>query len=93
MSKLIQKRDNQQDIFKIIFERDTKRILESIMDSPKSANQIIFECNIAQSTAYRKLKRLLGLNIVRVKYVMAGCGRWEMQYQSNLCLFRDTPVN
>lgn len=84
MSELIHEENNQQSVFKIILERETKRILESTMDF-KSANQIIFECNISQSTAYRKIKRLVDLNLLHVKHVMGEHGRWEMRYQSNLC--------
>jgi response regulator of citrate/malate metabolism len=89
MSQLIQEVDDQQKLSKIILERETRRILESTMDF-KSANQIILECNISQSTAYRKIKRLVELNLLRVKHVMGEYGRWEMRYQSNLC-FIDRP--
>ncbi|MFZ1075897.1 MAG: hypothetical protein WAN47_00520 [Nitrosotalea sp.] len=55
---------------------------------PKSAQQVISECNIAESTAYRKLNRLVCQNLLNVKYVVGKCGRWEMRYASNLCLLK-----
>ena len=89
MRDLVQEHNNADQIYEIICNRDTRLILESTRDFPKSANQIILECNLAQSTAYRKLKRLMQLNLLRVKYIMGDYGRWEMRYHSNLCLFRD----
>lgn|SRR5574340_1422751 len=89
MRDLVQEYNNADQIYEIICDRDTRLILESTRDFSKSANQIILECNLAQSTAYRKLKRLMQLNLLRVKYIMGDYGRWEMRYHSNLCLFRD----
>ena len=73
---------------KLISDREARAILESTRDLPKSAQQIIFECNIAESTAYRKLNRLVCQNLLNVKYVVGKCGRWEMRYTSNLCLLK-----
>lgn len=74
----------------IVFGMDTKRILESTKDMSKSTNEIISECNVAQSTAYRKLKKLTRVKFLRIKYVIGKSGRWEMRYQSNLCLVHNT---
>ncbi|MGI0073441.1 MAG: hypothetical protein ACREA3_06490 [Nitrosotalea sp.] len=74
------------DISEIILDTYTKRILESTRDVPKSTNQIISECNIAQSTAYRKLKKLAQMNLLRSRHVFSESGNWETKYQSNLCL-------
>ncbi|HKU32339.1 MAG TPA: hypothetical protein VJR22_00650 [Candidatus Nitrosotalea sp.] len=72
---------------KILSDRDTKLILESTYDVSKSANQIILESNLAQSTTYRKLKRLVETNLLQIEYVVGMSGRWEMRYKTNACLF------
>lgn len=66
----------------IINERESRRILESTKDF-KSAKQIILECNISQSTAYRKIKKLADMNLLSVKHIMGEYGKWEAQYRSN----------
>ncbi|MGI0073449.1 MAG: hypothetical protein ACREA3_06535 [Nitrosotalea sp.] len=88
MRDLFQECNDSDYLSEIFFDRDTKFILESTRDLTKSANQIILECNLSQSTGYRKLKRLAQLKLLRIKYVMGEYGRWEMRYQSNLCLLR-----
>lgn len=77
---------------RIITDRDTKLILESISGTAKSANQIILESNLAQSTAYRKLKRLVEMNFLQTEYSMGEYGRWETLYKHNLCLFHDVSL-
>jgi predicted transcriptional regulator len=62
-----------------IFDTDTKRILESTKDMSKSASQIISECNIAQSTAYKKLKKLAQMNLLRTKHVFREYGKWDIK--------------
>lgn len=79
---------NKDTTFETIADKDVKAILESTRDLPKSAQQIISECNIAESTAYRKLNRLVCQNLLNVKYVVGQCCRWEMRYTSNLCLLK-----
>lgn len=71
---------------KLLSDRDTRLILESTVAEPKSANQIILESNIAQSTAYRKLKKLVCMNVLKIEYVVGMNRRWEMRYRSNLHL-------
>lgn len=78
---------------RVITDRDAKLILASTNDKAKSANQIIVESNLAQSTAYRRLKRLASLNLLRIEYVIGECGRWEMRYKNNICLFSNLSEN
>ena len=86
MNDLLQKYGKSDIVPEIYFDRDYKLILATTQDYGKSASQISLECNIAQSTAYRKLKRLTQLNLVGIKNVMGRYGRWEKIYHSNLCL-------
>lgn len=73
-------------------DRDTRLILESTQGTAKSAGQIISESNIAPSTAYRKLRRLVDFNFLRIEHVMGDNGRWETRYMNNLC-FLDSRKN
>ena len=81
----MERSDETNKYEKLIMDRDTKLILQSTYGMAKSANQIIFESNLAQSTAYRKLKRLVRMNFLYVEHVIGECGRWEMRYKNNLC--------
>jgi DNA-binding HxlR family transcriptional regulator len=92
MRDLLQEYNNTDQILEIICDKDTRLILESTRDFAKSANQIILECNLAQSTTYRKLKKLVQLNLLSVKYVIGKYPSREMRYRSNLCLFRGNPL-
>lgn len=58
MAQRITNRENNNVILEVIADKDVRTILESTQSVPKSARQIISECNIAESTAYRKLNRL-----------------------------------
>lgn len=71
---------------RLSFDRDIRSILGLTYEKAKSANQIIVESNVAPSTAYRKLKKLVTLNFLQVEYVIGNHGRWETRYKKNLCL-------
>ena len=45
-------------------------IFQKIKDSPKSASQISFECDIPLPTVYRKLKKLYDKNLVDLSGTM-----------------------
>lgn len=75
---------------RLMTDRDARLILESAKQEAKSASQIILESNIAQSTAYRKLKRLSSLNLLKIEYTVGDHGRWEMRYRTNSVLLSGT---
>lgn len=68
---------------RLLGDREAMRILESTMHEAKPAMQIILESNIAQSTAYRKIKRLTNLSLLRIEFNLNYHGRWEMRYRTN----------
>lgn len=88
MAQRITSLENKDPILEIIADRDVRTLLESTRDFPKSAQQIISECNLAESTAYRKLNRLVCRNLLNVRYAVGQSCRWEMRYRSNLCLLK-----
>lgn len=69
---------------RLLGDREAMRILESTMHEAKPASQIILESNIAQSTAYRKLKRLTNLSLLKIEFNLGDHGRWEMRYRTNV---------
>lgn len=46
------------------------KIIESVQNSPKSAQQISEECNIPRSTVYKKLKILQDKNLIQTKGIL-----------------------
>ncbi|SRR5579885_1171672 len=85
----MQRLDKERFYKRIVSDRDTKLILQSTYDTAKSAYQIMFEANIAQSTLYRKLRKLVRMNFLQIEYVIGEHGRWEMRYKNNLCLLHN----
>ena len=76
---------------RLMSDRDARLILDAAMQEAKSASQIIIESNIAQSTAYRKLKRLSSLNLLKIEYTVGDHGRWEMRYRTNPTVLSGKP--
>lgn len=69
-------------IFKILGDKHSRQILESLVDSPKSALDISKECKISPALAYRKLKRLTKFDLVRLYSSVIVDGRKYAVYKS-----------
>ena len=67
-----------------ILDLDMMRILESTHRVGKSANRIMYELNIPQSTAYRKIRNLVEMRLLSIHYEIGKSGRWENRYKNNL---------
>jgi hypothetical protein len=52
-------------IFKILGDRYSRRILESLIDSPKSALDISKECKTSAALSYKKLKNLKKYDLIQ----------------------------
>jgi hypothetical protein len=55
-------------IFKILGDRYARKILESLIDSPKSALDISKECKISLTLVYEKIKNLK--NMISYKFIL-----------------------
>ncbi len=69
-------------IFKILGDKHSRRILESLTDSPKSALDISKECKISPTLAYKKLKNLLKCDLVQISTSVIVEGRKYAVYKS-----------
>jgi predicted transcriptional regulator len=61
----------------------TRKILESIKTEPKSTSQLCIECNIATSTAYRKMQKLYDYKFIRKTGTINESGKRQTLYKSN----------
>jgi predicted transcriptional regulator len=61
------------------------KIIESVQNSPKSAQQISKECNIPRSTVYKKLKILQDQNLIQAKGILEN-GVKNRVYRKNFSL-------
>lgn len=57
---------SKRNILTALADPDMVKILDACMYKPRSVNDIIKECNIPHTTAYRKIKTLLDYNLLTV---------------------------
>lgn len=69
-------------IFKILGDKYSRKILESLTDSPKSALDISKECKISLALAYKKLKNLKKSDLVQIATSVIVEGRKYSVYKS-----------
>jgi DNA-binding transcriptional ArsR family regulator len=69
-------------IFKILGDKHSRRILESLIESPKSALDISKECKISQTLAYKKLKNLKKYDLIQQSNSVIVDGRKYAFYKS-----------
>ena len=62
--------ENKDRLLKLLADKDTKLIFESINNSPKSTIQLSHECKIPASTVYRKIRKLYNYNFVKRTYTL-----------------------
>lgn len=83
----IQDSDNKE-MQEILSDEANRRILESIMTTPKSTSQLCIECNIPTSTAYRKMQKLSDHKMIRKIGTINGSGKREILYKSNFAVLK-----
>lgn len=69
-------------IFKILGDKYSRRILESLVESPKSALDISKECKISPTLAYKKLKNLKKYDLIQQSNSVIVDGRKYAVYKS-----------
>lgn len=69
-------------IFKILGDKHSRKILESLTESPKSALDISRECRISPVLVYKKLKNLKKCDLVQVSTSVIVDGRKYSVYKS-----------
>jgi hypothetical protein len=69
-------------IFKILGDKYSRRILESLIESPKSALDISRECKISLALTYKKLKNLKKYDLIQQSNSVLVDGRKYAVYKS-----------
>jgi len=80
--KTIQDESTADAIFKILGDKCSRMILESVMDSPKSALDLRSECKISSTFVYKKLQKLLDYNLIQVSSSIIKGGRKYSIYKT-----------
>lgn len=75
-------RNNQ--IIRVLTDKNCLAILSTIKENAITASMIYSCCNISPSTAYRKLKLLQKLNLLRVTYTIQPNGAKSKLFQSKI---------
>ncbi len=80
--KTVEDEPTADAIFKILGDKHSRRILESLIESPKSALDISKECKISPALAYRKLKNLQKYDLIQLLNSVIVGGRKYAIYKS-----------
>lgn len=65
---------SKPDNYEFFSDVDFARIIQCVLESPKSANDISKECNIPLSTVYRKLKKLREHKLLQTSGIIDDAG-------------------
>lgn len=77
--------DERRDaILEIMSDRYCRAIIESTMDTPKSAIEIGTECGIPVSTVYRRLQNLRDSKLLGISGSITSEGKKQFLYQSRI---------
>jgi predicted transcriptional regulator len=68
----------------VLSDKYHRRILYSIIEKPKSVFDISTECDMLQSTVYRKLKDLKNYRLVNIKCEIKPDGKKRFLYHSKI---------
>lgn len=69
-------------VLRILGDKSSRNILESIMDTPKSVQQISLECEIPLVLVYKKLQRLKDYNLVKIAGAILEAGKKYQLFSS-----------
>ena len=80
-----------ESILEVFGEPDKKKIFESVMDESKTVYDIINECNIPQTSGYRKINSLIKNGLLSINgYVETQDGKKVNKYKS---VFQNMRIN
>ncbi len=75
-----------EDILDAVTNKHDRRILAMAQRQPVEAKEIIRETQIARSTVYRRLSRLLDRGLIEIEEAVMRNGHRVERYRSALCL-------
>lgn len=82
--RLIKKFDITNKIFKELADFESRHILFSIVNNPKSIQEISLELKIPLSTAYQKIQNLKKISLISVQPEFLENGKIVQIYQSHV---------
>ena len=80
--KTIEDEPTVDAIFKILGDKHSRKILEALIESPKSALDVRKECNISLAMTYKKIKNLKKHDLIQVLNSVIVDGRKYAVYKS-----------
>jgi len=80
--KTIEDETTANAIYKILGDKHSRRILESLIESPKSALDVSKECMISLTLSYKKLKNLKKYDLIQQSNSVIVDGRKYAIYKS-----------
>ena len=80
----IEESERKEVFLEILSDKYCRLILESVMNTPKSAIEISREKNIPLSTVYRRIQQLHDSNMVRTSGVITEEGKRLFLYKSKI---------
>ncbi len=87
---VIDEDDRKQKALEVFSDNYTRMILATMMEKPKSALQVAKEAKIPLTTVYRKLRHLLGNNMIRISGQISENGKKNFLYKSKIKSFHIT---
>ena len=82
--KLVQEETTKDVLLGILADRYSRAILESTMDSPKSAIELSADCKIPISTAYRRVQELHDNKLLGISGSINDDGKKYFLYKSKI---------
>ena len=80
----IEEPERKESFLEILSDKYCRSILESIMDTPKSAIEVSREKMIPLSTVYRRIQQLYDSKMIRTSGVITDEGKRLFLYQSKI---------
>src|SRR3990172_11885164 len=82
--KQVQEETTKDVLLRILADKYSRAILESTMDSPKSAIELSAECKIPISTAYRRVQELHDQKLLGISGSINDDGKKFFLYKSKI---------
>jgi len=82
--KQVQEETTKDVLLRILADKYSRAILESTMDSPKSAIELSAECKIPISTAYRRVQELHDQKLLGISGSINDDGKKYFLYKSKI---------
>jgi DNA-binding HxlR family transcriptional regulator len=73
-----------EDLLELLGDEYTRRVLQAVVDEPKSGSDVVEEASVSKATAYRRLETLQEAGLVTSKTVFDPDGHHHDQFEALL---------